>query len=103
MSEGVDVPHDVMPELGLLLGGVVPVDVVHLASHLFQLLIGDVKPWNRKKWKTEIGKRKTENEKRDRKQKTENGNRKRKRDRKRKIKQKNEKGIGNGVENGNIN
>lgn len=42
MPERVYMSHDIVPELGLLLRRVGPVDIVHLPSHLFQLLVSNV-------------------------------------------------------------
>mmetsp|Transcript_44083 Transcript_44083/g.134213 ORF Transcript_44083/g.134213 Transcript_44083/m.134213 type:complete len:394 (+) Transcript_44083:457-1638(+) len=39
LSEGVDVSHDVVAELPLLLGGKLKVDVVQLRAHLLELLV----------------------------------------------------------------
>lgn len=44
VAKGVDVAHDVMPKLGFLLSGVVPVNVVDLGTHLLELLVRDVQP-----------------------------------------------------------
>lgn len=41
MSEGVDVSHDVVPELPLLLGGHGEVDVLGVALHLLDLSVRD--------------------------------------------------------------
>ena len=42
VAEGVDVPHDVVAELRLVLVGLGEVDVVEVVLHLLDLLVGDV-------------------------------------------------------------
>lgn len=42
LSVGMDVAHDIVTELLLLLGGILKVDIVQLGTHLLELLIADL-------------------------------------------------------------